>query len=137
MFEKIVLAIDGSSDSEKAITVARDLGKAHKAQVLVVHVHEHVYGRGAPVLPETPKEAQAMLDKCVADLTKAGLDARGEVMHAIYGRAAGSIVSAADKSGAGLIVMGTRGHSDLAGLLLGSVSHKVIQLSHCPVLVAR
>ncbi len=137
MFEKIVLAIDGSPDSKKAITVTRDLGKAHKAQVLVVHVHEHAYGRGAPALPETPEEAQSLVDKCVADLGKAGLKVNGEVLHAIFGRAAGSIVKAADDSSAGLIIMGTRGRSNLAGLLLGSVSHKVIQLAHCPVLVAR
>jgi nucleotide-binding universal stress UspA family protein len=137
MFEKVVLAVDGSSDSQKAVSVACDLGKAHHSEVLVLHAHEHARGRGAPLDLETQDEAKAVVDAAVAAVKKVGLEARGEVLSAFMGRAAGAIVSAADGFGAGLIIMGTRGHSDLAGLLLGSVSHKVIQLAHCPVLVVR
>lgn len=53
------------------------------------------------------------------------------------GNPAGAILDAAKRVDADLIVLGTRGLSDLKGLLLGSVSHKVIQLSRCSCLVVK
>jgi nucleotide-binding universal stress UspA family protein len=47
------------------------------------------------------------------------------------------VVAAADQLAADVIVMGSRGRSDLTGLLLGSVTHKVLQLANVPVLVVR
>jgi len=61
----------------------------------------------------------------------------GRVEPSLEGRAAKAILRAAESEGADVIVMGSRGLSDLAGLLLGSVTHKVIQLSHRTVVVAR
>lgn len=49
-----------------------------------------------------------------------------------YGNAAENIVAEAEKANADLIVIGTRGLSDLGGIVMGSVSHKVIQLADCP-----
>ncbi len=53
------------------------------------------------------------------------------------GNPAEAILKAAKQVDADLIVLGTRGLSDLKGLLLGSVSHKVIQLSPCSCLVVK
>ena len=55
----------------------------------------------------------------------------------IYGHAAREIVADARLHNAGVIVMGSKGRSDLAGLLLGSTTHKVIHLTDRPVLVVR
>jgi nucleotide-binding universal stress UspA family protein len=55
----------------------------------------------------------------------------------VYGRAARVILELASAEGADVIVLGSRGLSDLAGLVLGSVTHKVLHLAHCPVLVVR
>jgi nucleotide-binding universal stress UspA family protein len=59
------------------------------------------------------------------------------VRKAIYGQAAHQIVAAARARDAGVIVMGSRGRSDLTALVLGSTAHKVIHLSDRPVLVVR
>jgi len=48
-----------------------------------------------------------------------------------------AIVDAADYERCDLIIMGSRGHSELEGLLLGSVTHRVLQMASCPVMVIR
>jgi nucleotide-binding universal stress UspA family protein len=66
-----------------------------------------------------------------------GVKAHGEVRNTIFGLAAREIVNDAIEVDADVIVMGSRGRGDLAGLLLGSTAHKVIHLSDRPVLVVR
>jgi nucleotide-binding universal stress UspA family protein len=55
----------------------------------------------------------------------------------VYGTAADNIIDAARTAGADLIVIGTRGLSDLRGLVVGSVSHKVMQMADCPCLMVK
>ena len=57
--------------------------------------------------------------------------------HTVFGYAAREIVEDAKSLDAGVIVMGSRGRGDLAGLVLGSTAHKVIHLADRPVLVVR
>jgi nucleotide-binding universal stress UspA family protein len=70
-------------------------------------------------------------------LAQAGVKAHGEIRNTIFGYAAREIINDAGEVGADIIVMGSRGRGDLAGLLLGSTAHKVIHLSDRPVLVVR
>lgn len=136
-FEKVLLAVDGSDHSARAIPVAADIATKSNGEVLVFHAREHVVARGGSWELESESDANELLERIKTDLVSAGVKARSVTDRALAGRAAQAILDAAESEGADLIVMGSRGRSDLAGLLLGSVAHKVIQLSHCPVVVAR
>ena len=73
----------------------------------------------------------------VDKLTAAGVKAHGDLGHTIFGYAARSIVDDAIEHDVDVIVMGSRGRGDLAGLVLGSTAHKVIHLADRPVLIVR
>ena len=133
MFEKILLAVDGSEHSNRAVEVAADIARKSDGEVYAIHVHE--VGLVVPV--ETNLEAHAIVDDTVNELLADGVKAGGDAVSARSGGIPGAIAESAESFGAGLIVMGTRGLSDVSGMLLGSVAHKVIRHAACPVLVVR
>jgi len=137
MFEKILLAVDGSEPSNRAVREAGELARRTEAQVYVLHVKEFDRGRGLGYELENFDEATEIVDAALRELKDAGVDTFGEVERAPYGRAAREILTRAESEHADLIVMGSRGLSDLAGLVLGSVTHKVLHLAQVPVLVVR
>ena len=137
MFSKILLAIDGSQPAEKAVTTAIEVARQQPAAVVVFHAHEHQMIRGAEVELETTEEAGKLVGSAVAKLKDAGIPAEGEVKPARFGHVAQAILDEANSDGYDLVVMGSRGLSDLKGLFLGSVTHKVIHLSPKPVLIVR
>ena len=133
MFEKILLAVDGSEHSDRAVAAAVDLARKSRAAVHVIHVHEA--GLVAPI--ETNIEAQGIVERVVKQLEADRVEATGAAISARSGEVAPSIVEVARELGSDLIVMGTRGLSDFSSLLLGSVAHKVLHYAECPVLVVR
>ncbi len=137
MFEKILLAVDGSAPSDRAVREAADLATRLGSEIVVVHVieTEHTWAGGVEL--DGSEEASELVERTVRALKDEGIGARGEIQRSIYGRAARVILELASEEGASLIVLGSRGLSDLAGLVLGSVTHKILHLSHCPVLVVR
>ena len=139
MYDKILVAVDHSQMSDRAVLAARDLAVLSKGEVWVLHLREREMGAKTGVLPsdETTDDANAAVAASVDVLAQAGVKAHGEVRNTIFGYAAREIVNDAMEIEADVIVMGSRGRGDLAGLLLGSTAHKVIHLSDRPVLVVR
>lgn len=137
MFETILLAVDGSEHSAKAVDVAGDLARRYEGEVIVLHVREHEITWGADIDIETATEARALVDGVVRQLKDAGVNVRGEVVRVPLGQTPRAILDMTQEEGAGLIVMGTRGLSDWGRLLMGSVAHKVVHLAEVPVLVVR
>lgn len=139
MYDRILVAVDHSEISDRAVLAARDLAVLSQGEVWVLHLREREMGVKTGVLTpdETTAEADAAVAAAVEVLTQTGVKARGEVRNTIFGYAAREIVNDAKEVDADVIVMGSRGRGDIAGLLLGSTAHKVIHLSDRPVLVVR
>jgi nucleotide-binding universal stress UspA family protein len=137
MLEKILLAVDMSDHARKAVPAAAELARAGGGAVHVLHVRELHYPVPPTVVGDSPEEAQRLVDTVVDELKQAGVTADGVVRSITGGSPAGAILQQAREVDAGMVVLGSRGLSELGALLLGSVAHKVIQLSSCPVLVVR
>jgi nucleotide-binding universal stress UspA family protein len=139
MYERLLVAVDHSPSTERVLAAARDLASLSGGEVWVLHLRERevMPPRGGTMVTETADEAQAKADSAAAELTEAGIKAHAEVRNTLYGHAAREIVEDAKAHDVGAIIMGSRGHGDLAGLVLGSTAHKVIHLADRPVLVVR
>jgi nucleotide-binding universal stress UspA family protein len=139
MYEKILVAVDQSPVAERVVAAAGELARLSHAEVRVLHLRERdLLGvRAGAVSYETGDEARATAERAVRALAEAGIKASGEARNTPFGHAARDIVGEAREFGAEVIVMGSRGHGDLAGLVLGSTAHKVIHLADRPVLVVR
>jgi len=137
VFEKIVLAVDGSEPSARALEAAAYLARGSGGEVVAVHVVERIAGgRGSPFEVEGP-EAADLLDEAVRTLKERGVNARGELRHTFAGRVAKEILDLVAAEHADLVVMGTRGLSNWEGMLVGSTAHKVLHLGRSPVLAVR
>jgi nucleotide-binding universal stress UspA family protein len=139
MYDKILVAVDHSEPSDRALLAARDLALLSKGEVWVLHLREREIATktGVVLTDETADEASAAVEAAVDKLTAAGVKAHGNVGHTVFGYAARSIVDDAIDRDVDVIVMGSRGRGDLAGLVLGSTAHKVIHLADRPVLIVR
>ena len=137
MYERLLVAVDRSEVSPRVVAAARDLASLSQGKVWVLHVREREFGRLGLTPSEPDEDAHEAVRDGVEALIQAGVDAQGEVREAVYGHAAREIVKDAQEHDAGVIIMGSRGRSDLAGLVVGSTAHKVIHLTDRPVLVVR
>jgi len=140
MFEKILLALDGSEHSKNAARIVGEMVTCNGVkQVFVVVVYDPIPTYlGEPNLQVV---IDARLDEANAIL-QAGLAALGDVpckvtTEIVEGSPAEAIIDVAKVREADLVVLGSRGRGQLAGLLLGSTSQKVIGHAPCPVLVTR
>ncbi|MEA3340919.1 MAG: universal stress protein [Chloroflexota bacterium] len=139
MFKCIVYATDGSEHARKALAYARDLTKLHKAKLFVVHAYSSVsdllgYKEYSSIVARRIAHGEEIVGEAVKELESAGLTVEIELLE---GPMAEAILRVAETREADLIIVGARGSSSLRGLLLGSVSQKVIQHATCPVLVVR
>lgn len=142
LFSKILLPVDGSEHSLHAAKQARGVAKTQGAEIVLLHSFgplPMILGGSAreEVVREERGESEKILAKFREILAEEG--GEGIKVHAMTaeGNPADVIISEAKKQGCDLIVMGSRGLTDMEGLVLGSVSHKVLHAAHCPVLISR
>ena len=136
VFKTIVLALDGSEESRQAVPLATELARQNGARIVIAHVQQDVVGKGGGPIVATEDEIQAEIRKQAEELSADGIETSVEMREVMLGGPAHAIVEIAEGANADLIVAGTRGHSALAGLLLGSVTQRLLHIARCPVLVA-
>jgi nucleotide-binding universal stress UspA family protein len=137
MFKTIVWATDGSESADRALPFAKELATGEGRSLVIVHGKEvFVGGRGSgyPVVADE-EELEAMIQGQAEQAKAEGLTVTLQVISVAGGHAAHIIADAAREHGADVIVAGTRGHAPVAGLLLGSVTQRLLHVSHCPILV--
>jgi nucleotide-binding universal stress UspA family protein len=137
MFKHILVAVDGSTYSQQALPTAIEVARKFNSDVLVEHVSEHDRGRAVVFSSESSADATRLVGNAVKLIRDAGITVKGHLSDVGAGHVAKAIVETANTNHIDLIVMGSRGLSDVEGLLLGSVTHKVIQMANVPVLVDR
>jgi nucleotide-binding universal stress UspA family protein len=136
MFKTIVWATDGSDAADRALPFAKALAEGEDRRLVVIHSKEvFVGGRigGYPVYADE-RELEAKIRRHVEELREEGFDAMLKLVSGAAPGAAQMIADVARGEGADLIIVGTRGHSPIAGLLLGSVTQRLLHIASCPVL---
>jgi len=155
LFEKILVPLDGSEHSLRALTAAIQIAKKFSGKITLIHVYSVAV---RPVImpepttlspPMVPIMTPEEISKAVEGARKAGtvlladaeqrVKSEGIRVETVLkeGQTVHEIIKAAEEGTFDLIVMGARGISKIREMLLGSVSDGVIRNAHCPVLVVK
>jgi nucleotide-binding universal stress UspA family protein len=147
MFEKILIATDGSKHSEKAAEEALEVAKLTEGKVMALYVADMSkyfapvdmsYNIADEVIEGIRSSVQKDGEVAVKRLEKMAKEAEipfeGKI---IEGNPADDILKFAEENKVNLIVMGSIGKTGLDKFLLGSVAEKVVRNSRIPVLVVR
>jgi nucleotide-binding universal stress UspA family protein len=135
VFKTIVLAVDGSESSDRAVAYAGDLVRESGGRIVAVHIKEMIAGRFAGPVHVDENDLQAKIRGQIKELSDSGVSATIEMHSAMTGGPAAIIAETAAREKADVIVAGTRGHTALAGVIVGSVAQRLLHLAPCPVLV--
>ena len=134
---RIVVGADGSPSSIAAAEWAANQAQLTGASLEVIMTWEWPYGYGLSMIPSNfdPKhDSETVLNDVLKPVRVAhpSITIQTSVLE---GHPAPVLVKASE--GADLLVVGSRGHGEFAGMLLGSVSEHCVSNAHCPVLVLR
>ncbi|MFT5442819.1 MAG: universal stress protein A [Myxococcota bacterium] len=140
----ILVPIDFSEDSNKALSTAKELAKTFGAKVVVLHAYNINIALASPMgggyavpvgfFEEIREHAITAVERAAKELADDGIEAIG-VAHGEP--AAVSIVAEAKSLPADLIVMGTRGLTGLKHVMLGSIAERIVRTAPCPVLTVK
>jgi len=137
--QSILLPVDGSKFMERNVNYACDVAKVMNSKLTLIHVVTlpAVVEPGFPIDPKPFEDAgQKILENAKALAKDRGLESE-TILETTFGNAAQKILKAAEDKKIDLIVIGSRGHSRLRNLLVGSVCDTVVRNAPCPVLVVR
>lgn len=135
MYRKIVIGLDGSDNAAHALDHAKELARLSGAEVVAVYVDERIAAKGdMPSVHPGQEEIRETIDGQLAELADAGIKSELVSTTVVLGGPGREIAAVAERADADLIVVGTRGHSSIPGLILGSVAHRLLHVAGRPVL---
>ncbi|HNT77424.1 MAG TPA: universal stress protein [Anaerolineae bacterium] len=135
MFKRILFAHNATPSAERALLYLEHLAKQEEAEVLVLHVYQpperYIANQGyTALLEQFESVAHEVVNDTVMHLRDAGITALAMVD---TGTPAHVILRTAQEENVSLIVLGTRGPSSMADILVGDVTTEVLRHAHCPV----
>jgi nucleotide-binding universal stress UspA family protein len=138
-YQKILVPVDGSSHAELACRHAVGLARDGGAEILLLHCYGElpmILGGESreEVIAASEKEAGTFLAPCIRYCEEQRMPCRSIIHNGSPGR---MIVQVAKEEQCDLIVMGSRGLSEFSGLVMGSVSHRVLEYTDIPVLLVK
>lgn len=141
MFDKIMVAIDKAEITNKLLDATVEIAHNKQTQITLVNVSQDYVSNGMTYVPENfledilnemEKASLDQLHQAKSKLKSAGINP--ETVH-LKGDPGYEILNYARETDQQLIIIGSRGLRGVREMMLGSVSHKVSQLSSCPVLI--
>jgi nucleotide-binding universal stress UspA family protein len=139
MIKKILVAVDGSESANRAARFAAELAKEMNGSVELLHVYDAPTAAQLGLRSMTREEIQEMSEHIAQGSVEAAEKAMGNIApvthHVSFGHPAQEVVQRAKDIDASLIVLGSRGLRAVEGVLLGSVSYRVLQRADRPVTI--
>jgi nucleotide-binding universal stress UspA family protein len=141
-FQSILVPLDFSAHSDRALASAKGLAKTFGARLHLLHAYHlpvHVAMPDQIIIPQdfwtsVREAARSKLEEVRKSVAAEGIQVEA---HLVEMPAAEAIQQAAERLGADLIVMGTRGLTGLKHVLLGSVAERTLRTARCPVLTVK
>jgi nucleotide-binding universal stress UspA family protein len=137
MFTNIVWATDGSENADRALDYATAIADREHSHLHVVHIVEMLVGgrvAGQKVFLNEDQIDAKIKEQARQASAEHGLQATVRITSSGTGSIANRVAEIAADNSADLIVVGTRGHSAFGGLMLGSVTQRLLHVAGCPVL---
>ena len=140
--KKIIVPVDGSRGAGEAVRFAAKLAKDSGAELTLLHVYDAPMASQFGLAGLTDEDFERAMKEVAKQSFEAadavlGPDASSADHQVAMGHPAEEICGKAQTLNADLVVMGTRGRSELESILLGSVSERVLRHAPCPVTVVR
>ena len=145
-YQHLLVAVDGSPTSDRAVTEATNLAKASGGRIRLLNVMDpvaHISGFERPevyrqeVLPRLQQAGESLLQQARTQVAERGVPVDTVLVENLDARVAQIVVDHAQAWGADLIVLGTHGRRGLARMLLGSDAEQIARTAPVPVLLVR
>jgi nucleotide-binding universal stress UspA family protein len=140
--DRILIPVDGSEPSQRAAAFGARLARDAGATVTLLFAYDWPTASGLGLRSLTEQQ----MERAKREISKGSFDSARKAMadydvpvetEVAVGDPPSEIIAWTDKNRPDLVVMGSRGHTQLQGLMLGSVSERVLRGAHCPVTVVR